>query len=143
MRIAIASDHAGFDYKEKIKKYLEEKKHEVVDFGTDSGERCDYPDFIAPAAGAVANGECDRGVVLGGSGNGEAMAANRIKKVRCAVCWNTESAKMASAHNNANMISLGQRMMDIKTAFAIIDMWLATPFEGGRHIPRIQKLDEI
>jgi ribose 5-phosphate isomerase B len=143
MKIAIASDHAGFEYKEKIKKYLEKKGHEVTDFGTDSDERCDYPDFIAPAAGAVANGECERGIVLGGSGNGEAMAANRIRRVRCAVCWNTKSAKFASAHNNANMISLGQRMMPIKTAYAIIDTWLKTEFEGGRHIPRIEKLDKI
>ncbi len=143
MRIAIASDHAGFTYKEKIKKYLEKKGHEVTDFGTDSDARCDYPDFIAPAAGAVANGECERGIVFGGSGNGEAMAANRIKRVRCAVCWNIKSAKFASSHNKANMISLGQRMMPIKTAYAIIDTWLKTEFEGGRHVPRIEKLDKI
>jgi ribose 5-phosphate isomerase B len=143
MRIAIASDHAGFNYKEKIKKYLEKKGHEITDFGTDSDKRCDYPDFIFPAAGAVANGECERGIVLGGSGNGEAMAANRIKRVRCAVCWNEKSAKLASAHNNANMISMGQRMISIKQAYAIVDAWLSTAFEGGRHIPRIEKLDEI
>jgi ribose 5-phosphate isomerase B len=142
MRIAIASDHAGYKYKEEIKKYLQKKNYEVVDFGTDSEEKCDYPDFIIPAAGAVANGECEKGIVLGGSGNGEAMAANRLKGIRCAVCWNTESAKLASAHNNANMISIGQRMMDLQTAIAIVDTWLLTPFEGGRHIPRIKKLDE-
>ena len=142
MRIAIASDHAGYKYKEEIKKYLQKKNYEVVDFGTDSEEKCDYPDFIIPAAGAVANGECEKGIVLGGSGNGEAMAANRLKGIRCAVCWNTESAKLASAHNDANMISIGQRMMDLKTAIEIVDAWLSTPFEAGRHIPRIKKLDE-
>lgn len=142
MRIAIASDHAGYKYKEEIKKYLQKKNYEVVDFGTDSEENCDYPDFIIPAAGAVANGECEKGIVLGGSGNGEAMAANRLKGIRCAVCWNTEAAKLASAHNNANMISIGQRMMDLQTAIAIVDTWLTTPFEAGRHIPRIKKLDE-
>ncbi len=143
MKIAMASDHAGFAYKEKIKAYLLKKGHEIVDFGTDSEERCDYPDFVAPAAGAVANGECEKGIILGGSGNGEAMAANRIRKVRAAVCWNTESAKLASSHNDANIISLGQRMMDEKTAYDIIDAWLSTPFEGGRHVARIRKLDEI
>jgi len=143
MRIALASDHAGFGYKEKIKKYLEKKGHEVVDFGTDSEERCDYPDFIAPAAGAVANGECEKGIILGGSGNGEAMAANRIRKVRAAVCWNAESAKLAASHNDANIVSLGQRMVNEKTVYDIIEAWLSTPFEGGRHVARIKKLDEI
>jgi len=142
MRIAIASDHAGYKYKEEVKKYLQSKKYEVVDFGTDSEESCDYPDFIFPAAGAIANGECDRGIVFGGSGNGEAMTANKIKGIRCAVCWNVESAKLASSHNNANMIAIGQRMMDLKTAFDIVDAWLTTPFEGGRHIQRIKKMEE-
>lgn len=143
MRIAIASDHAGYKYKEELKKYLHSKKYDVVDFGTDSEEPCDYPDFIFPAAGAVANGECNKGIVLGGTGNGEAIAANKIKGIRCAVCWNVESAKLASSHNNANMISIGQRMMDLKTAIEIVNAWLITPFEGGRHIPRIKKIEEI
>lgn len=143
MKIAIASDHAGYKYKEEIRKYLQSKGYEVIDFGTDSEKSCDYPDFIFPAAGAVANGECDKGIVLGGSGNGEAMAANKIKGIRCAVCWNTESAKLASSHNNANMIAIGQRMMNLQTAIDIVDIWLVTPFEGGRHIPRIKKLEEI
>ncbi|MCX7698277.1 MAG: ribose 5-phosphate isomerase B [Candidatus Goldbacteria bacterium] len=141
MKIAIASDHAGYKYKEEIKKYLQKKNIEVIDFGTDSEQPCDYPDFIFPAAGAVANGECDKGIVLGGSGNGEAMAANKVKGIRCAVCWNLESAKLASAHNNANMISIGQRMIELKTALDIIDTWLNTPFEGGRHIQRIKKME--
>ena len=142
MRIALASDHAGFEYKEKIKAHLIAAGHEVRDFGTNSSQSVDYPDFIRPAARAVATGECERGIVLGGSGNGEAMAANRFRGVRCALCWNVESARMARLHNEANMISLGQRMIPLETALAIVDTWLSTPFEGGRHLPRLRKLDE-
>lgn len=141
MRIAIASDHAGFDYKEKIKQHLTRAGHDVRDFGTGSDESVDYPDFIRPAALAVARGECERGIVLGGSGNGEAMTANRVKGVRCAVGWNAESARLARQHNDANMLSLGQRMMDLEDALTILDTWLRTPFEGGRHISRIRKID--
>jgi len=142
MKIAIASDHAGFTYKEKIKQHLIRAGHDVRDFGTTSDASVDYPDFIRPAALAVARGECERGIVLGGSGNGEAMVANRIKGVRCAVGWNAESARLARQHNDANMLSLGQRMMDLEDALTILDTWLRTPFEGGRHIPRIRKIDE-
>jgi len=142
MKIAIASDHAGFKYKEQIKQHLLALGHDVRDLGTDSDASVDYPDFIRPAAQAVARGECERGIVLGGSGNGEAIAANRIKGVRCAVCWNLETARLARQHNDANMISLGQRMMSLADALAIVDEWLRTPFEGGRHIARIRKLDE-
>ncbi len=142
MKIALASDHAGFEYKERIKQHLLAAGHEVRDFGTDSSQPVDYPDFIRPAARAVASGECERGIVLGGSGNGEAMAANRFRGVRCALCWNLESARMARLHNDANMLSLGQRMMDLQTALAIVDTWLSTPFEGARHLPRLRKLDE-
>ena len=105
-------------------------------------ESVDYPDFIFPAAKAVAEGKFERGIVLGGSGNGEAMAANRIKGIRCAVCWNEKSARLASLHNNANMISLGERMISIDDVYEIIDIWLNTPFEGGRHARRIEKLDQ-
>ena len=143
MKIAIASDHAGFAYKEKIKEHLAHKGHHVVDFGTKSEESVDYPVFIGPAAKAVARGECERGIVLGGSGNGEAMAANRVKGVRCALCWNVESARMARLHNNANMISLGQRMVTLETALQIVDTWLDTSFEGGRHVRRIELLDTL
>src|SRR5688572_5233529 len=101
MRIALGSDHAGFRYKTLVAEHLTKAGHEVVDFGTDSDATVDYPDFIRPAAEAVARGECDRGVVFGGSGNGEAMAANRVPGVRCAVCWNVESARLARAHNDA------------------------------------------
>jgi ribose 5-phosphate isomerase B len=142
MKIAIGSDHAGFAYKEKIKHFLSSLGHEVKDFGTDSEEPVDYPLFIRPVAVAVASGEAERGVVLGGSGNGEAMAANRFKKVRCALCWNVTSARLARQHNDANMISLGQRMLSEDEALEIVRVWLETEFEGGRHTRRIEMLDQ-
>jgi len=142
MKIALASDHAGFEYKQRIKQHLLQLGHEVSDFGTDSTESVDYPDFIRPAAEAVAGGECDRGIVLGGSGNGEAMSANRVRGVRCALCWSEETARLARGHNDANMLSLGQRLLEEATALAIVDAWLQTPFEDGRHRRRIEKLDE-
>lgn len=142
MKIAIGSDHAGYLYKEKIKSFLAELGHDVMDFGTNSEESVDYPLFIRPTAEAVAGGVAERGIVLGGSGNGEAMAANRVRGVRCALCWNEESAKLGRSHNNANMISLGQRMMTEETALEIVRIWLETPFEGGRHERRIKQLDE-
>src|SRR5574338_220940 len=140
MRIAIASDHAGFRYKEMLAAWLRAQGHEVIDFGTSSGASVDYPDFIMPAARAVASGACERGIVLGGSGNGEAMAANRIRGVRCALCWSEESARLARAHNDANALSLGQRMLTEELARAIVAVWLREPFEGGRHVARIAKL---
>jgi ribose 5-phosphate isomerase B len=142
MLIALASDHAGFEYKQEIAKHPQARGHTVRDFGTDSAESCDYPDFILPAARAVARRECERGIVLGGSGNGEAMAANRVVGVRCALCWNAESAKLGRQHNDANVLSLGQRMMTLATALSLVDIWLDTPFEGGRHERRIRKLDQ-
>jgi len=142
MKIAIGSDHAGFQYKEKIKEFLRTLGHDVTDFGTDSEEPVDYPLFCRPVALAVARGEVDRGIVLGGSGNGEAMTANRVRGVRCALCWNTESARLGRVHNDANVISLGQRMMSEVEALEIVRVWLHTEFEGGRHIRRIQMLDE-
>src|SRR5947209_2770310 len=141
MKIAIGSDHAGFQYKEKIKEFLRTLGHDVTDFGTDSEEPVDYPLFIRPVALAVASSEAERGVVLGGSGNGEAMAANRVKKVRCALCWNVATARLARQHNDANVISLGQRMLSEEEALEIVRVWLETDFEGGRHLRRIQLLD--
>ena len=141
MRIAIASDHAGYEYKEAIKALLAERGHEPVDFGTDSDESCDYPLFIRPAAEAVASGDCERGIVLGGSGNGEAIVANRVAGVRCALCWSRESAEMGRRHNNANAISIGQRMVSLETALDIVATWLDTPFDGGRHARRIAQID--
>jgi len=142
MKIAIGSDHAGFDYKQKIKAFLSSQGHAVADFGTDSEAAVDYPVFIRPVALAVARGDAQRGVVLGGSGNGEAMAANRVRGVRCALCWNVESARLARQHNDANVISLGQRMITEAVALEIVQAWLDTPFEGGRHLRRITLLDQ-
>jgi ribose 5-phosphate isomerase B len=141
MKIALGTDHAGFQYKEQIKVFLTAAGHEVVDFGTHSPETTDYPLFIRPAAEAVGSGRCDRGIVLGGSGNGEAITANRVRGVRCALCWNIETARLARAHNDANMISLGQRMIPLETALGIVKVWLETPFEGGRHLRRIEMID--
>lgn len=141
MRISIASDHAGYRYKEEIKGLLAARGHEVADFGTDSEDSCDYPRFVRPAAQAVAAGDCERGIVLGGSGNGEAMCANRIRGVRCALCWDETTARLAREHNDANMISLGQRLIPLETALAVVEVWLAVPFEGGRHVRRIELLD--
>ena len=143
MKIALASDHAGYDYKEEIKVFLAAAGHEVVDFGTDSEESVDYPLFIRPAAEAVARGECDRAIVLGGSGNGEAMVSNRVQGVRCALCWDERTARLAREHNDANALSLGQRLISRETALAIVKTWLETPFEGGRHVRRIQMIDQI
>jgi ribose 5-phosphate isomerase B len=141
MTIAIGSDHAGFQYKEKIRAWLEAAGHTVTDFGTHSEEPVDYPLFIRPVAEAVAAGKVERGIVLGGSGNGEAIVSNRVKGIRCAVCWNAESARLGRQHNNANIISLGQRMMNVDTALEIVKVWLDTPFEGGRHQRRIELID--
>jgi ribose 5-phosphate isomerase B len=142
MKIAIGSDHAGFRYKEAIKDYLLGQGHEVQDFGTAAAEPpVDYPLFIRPVAEAVASGAAERGIVLGGSGNGEAIVANRVRGVRCALCWNAESARLGRQHNDANVISLGERMMTRDTALDIVRIWLATPFEGGRHLRRLALID--
>ena len=141
MRIALGSDHAGFRYKERLRLLLAERGHETVDFGTTSEEPVDYPAFVRPVAEAVARGDVERGVVLGGSGNGEAMVANRVPGVRCALCWNVESARLGRAHNDANVISLGERMIAPDDLEPILDAWLTTPFEGGRHVRRIRQID--
>jgi ribose 5-phosphate isomerase B len=141
MKIAIGSDHAGFGYKEMLKAYLTSQGHEVKDFGTHSTEPVDYPIFIRPVAVAVSRGEFERGIVLGGSGNGEAIVANRVPGVRCALCWNTESARLARAHNDANALSIGERMVSETEALAILETWMTTPFEGGRHLKRIRLID--
>jgi ribose 5-phosphate isomerase B len=141
MKIGIGSDHAGYEYKEAIKTWLKSIGHQVKDFGTDSNKSVDYPRFIRPVAHAVAEGRCERGIVLGGSGNGEAMVANRVRGIRCALCWNQDSARLGREHNDANMISLGQRMMTEEMALEIVRIWLETPFEGGRHERRIAQID--
>jgi ribose 5-phosphate isomerase B len=140
IKIALGSDHAGFSYKEAIKEHLQTKGYETKDFGTFSVESVDYPDFIRPAAEAVSQGLCDFGIVLGGSGNGEAIAANKVAGVRCALCWSVETAKLAKQHNNANVISIGERLISLELAFTIVDSWLESDFEGGRHLRRIEML---
>jgi ribose 5-phosphate isomerase B len=143
MRVAIGSDHAGFGYKQLIVKHLEVEGHECTDFGTHSDASVDYPDFIVPVARAVAAGEYERGIVLGGSGNGEAIAANKVRGIRCALCWNDQTAELSRRHNDANMLSIGERTISAEQALSIVDVWLATPFDGGRHTPRVQKVDAI
>ena len=142
MKIAIGSDHAGFKYKEKIKQYLKDNGYELHDFGAYSDASVDYPLFVRPVAKAVVKGEYNRGIVIGGSGNGEAIVANRVKGIRCALCWNTESALLARKHNDANMLSMGQRMLSQKEAIEILKTWLETPFDGGRHLRRIKQIDQ-
>ncbi|MCX5634730.1 MAG: ribose 5-phosphate isomerase B [Planctomycetota bacterium] len=142
MKIAIASDHAGFSFKEQIKTFLIEKGDEVMDFGTYSPEPCDYPDFVRPAAQSVAAGEFKCGIVIGGTGNGEAIAANKVPGIRCIVAWDVRSARLGREHNDANVLSIGERMMSIQNAMEIVDVWLKTPFEGGRHQDRINKIEK-
>jgi ribose 5-phosphate isomerase B len=142
MKIAIASDHAGFQYKEQLRALLADWGHEVHDFGAYSAETVDYPVFIRPAAEALARGEFERAIVLGGSGNGEAIVANRVRGVRCAYCWSVETARLGRQHNDANCISMGERLIPFELAEEIVRTWLATPFEGGRHTRRIQLIDE-
>jgi ribose 5-phosphate isomerase B len=141
MRIAIGSDHAGYLYKTVLVAWLREQGHDVMDLGTDSTAAVDYPLFIRPVALAVARGEAERGIVLGGSGNGEAIVANRVPGVRCALTWSVESARLGRQHNNANVISIGERLTDRAILIPIVETWLATPFEGGRHQRRIDEID--
>jgi ribose 5-phosphate isomerase B len=145
MKIALGSDHAGYTYKEAIKAMLLAEGHEVKDCGTFSPDMVDYPLFIRPAAEAVANGACERAIVLGGSGNGEAIVANKVKGVRCALCWNEATAKASREHNDANVLSIGERMITEEMALAIVRTFLATPFDpaagGGRHARRIAMIE--
>ena len=141
LKIAIGLDQAGFRYKEKIKELLAAEGIGVEDFGTHGEDQVDYPLYIRPAAEAVAKGECDLGIVLGGSGNGEAIVANKVRGIRCALCWNEESARLAREHNDANVISIGQRMVSLETALAIVETWLHARFQGGRHKKRIAEIE--
>ena len=141
MRIAIGSDHAGFEHKALLGDALRARGIEVRDFGTDSAAPVDYPAFIRPVALAVAAGECERGIVLGGSGNGEAIVANRVPGIRCTVCWSAESARLARAHNDSNVLAMGQRLVPPALALEILEIWLTTEFEGGRHARRLAQID--
>ncbi len=143
MKIALACDHAGYEYKTRLIDVLTRKGYTVVDFGTDSTERVDYPDYIYPAAQAVASRQCDRGIVLGGSGNGEAIVANRLVGVRCALCYDKETARLATEHNKANMISIGERLTEWEDVLDIIQTWLTCRFQAGRHSRRIKKIDSM
>ena len=142
MKIALGTDHAGFRFKEVVKRHLTEAGHAVLDFGTDSEASVDYPDFVGPAAEAVAHGEADLGVVFGGSGNGEAIVANKVPGVRCGLCWNRESARLTKLHNNANVIALGGRMVPEEEVIPIVETWLTTLYEGGRHANRLAKVHQ-
>ena len=139
--ISIGSDHAGFRLKSPIRQLLKARGHTILDFGCMSEDSCDYPDHVRPAAQAVASGKADLGIVLGGSGNGEAIVANKEKGVRCGVCWNTWSAIMTKEHNNANCIAIGARSVSEQSALEIVTAWLDAKFKGGRHDRRISKIE--
>lgn len=143
MRVAIASDHAGYRLKEELKALLRELGHEVRDFGTHSDHPVDYPDFVVPAAEAVSRGDCERGIVVGGSGNGEAMVANKVIGIRCALCHDVTTARLARAHNDANMLAIGQRIVGGEVAKDLVRAWLEAPFAGGRHQRRLEKLAAV
>ncbi|MBD5229724.1 MAG: ribose 5-phosphate isomerase B [Bacteroidales bacterium] len=138
--IAICSDHAGFELKSIIEGYLEADNKEYRDFGTDSAESCDYPDYAHPCALAVESGQCYPGIAMCGSGNGIAMTLNKHQGIRAAICWTPELARLARAHNNANVLVLPARFITPVEALAIVDAFLETPFEGGRHQRRIDKI---
>ena len=138
-KIAIACDHAGFEYKEIIKKHLE-AQYEVKDFGTFSKDSVDYPDFVHPAADSIEQGKNELGILICGSGNGVQMTANKHQKIRCALCWMPELAGLARQHNDANMLALPARYIASQLALDIVDLFLTTPFEGGRHQNRVEKI---
>lgn len=142
MRVALGGDHAGVILKADIARLLLELGHEVRDFGTNSPQPVDYPDFCIPVAEAVARGEAERGIIFGGTGNGEAISANKVIGIRCAVVHDVTTSRLARSHNDANMISLGARIVGSEVAKEIVRTFLSTPFEGGRHIPRIDKIHQ-
>ena len=143
MKIALAADHGGLNLKNAIKAYLKEKGYEISDFGTDSTESCDYPDFALPAAEAVASGECQRGIVICSTGIGVSIVANKVKGVRCAHCHDTYCAEFTRRHNDANMLALGEKVVGEGYALEIVKTFLYTEFEGGRHQRRVDKITAI
>ncbi|MGQ0744261.1 MAG: ribose 5-phosphate isomerase B [Acidimicrobiales bacterium] len=143
MRVAVASDHAGFRLKSVISQHLVAGGHEVIDMGTDSDASVDYPAFCAAAGRAVSRGDADLGVVMGGSGQGEAIAANKVHGVRAALCLDEYTARLARQHNDANVLALGARIVAEAMALNILDLFMATRFEGARHQPRIDQLSDI
>jgi ribose 5-phosphate isomerase B len=143
MRVAIAADHAGFPLKDPIIGWVRDLGHEPVDFGTDSTAPIDYPDVIAPASRAVAAGECDRGIVLGGSGTGEAIVANKIDGIRCVEAADPVTARLGRAHNDANVLSMGARIVGVEIARACVEAFLTAGFDGGRHAARVAKITDL
>lgn len=143
MKIAIGADHAGFTLKQHLVKTLADLGHEVLDLGTDSEESVDYPPICAAVGQAVASGEADRGIVLGGSGQGEQIAANKVRGVRAALCNDLYTARLSREHNDANVLSMGGRIVATGLADEILTLWLATDFEGGRHSRRLAQIEEI
>ncbi|TRW22166.1 ribose 5-phosphate isomerase B [Flavobacterium zepuense] len=140
MKISIGNDHAGPDYKKAIVKHLEAKGIEVINHGTDTTDSVDYPDFVHPVATDVENGAVDLGIIICGSGNGAAITANKHQKIRAALCWTKEISALARQHNNANIISIPARYTSIQQAIEMVDTFLDTPFEGGRHQTRVDKM---
>jgi ribose 5-phosphate isomerase B len=140
MKIAIGGDHAAVTYKAAIIKKLESLGHQVENFGTDSGDSVDYPDHIHPVANRVEEGDCDLGIIICGSGNGAAMTANKHQGIRAALCWNKELTALARSHNNANILSLPARFISEHQALDMVETFLNTPFEGGRHQRRVDKI---
>ena len=140
-RIGLASDHAGYIYKQKLIRNLENEGYQTRDFGCDSEKSCDYPDYAHPLAGAVQKGEVNMGISLCGSGNGINMVVNKYRGVRSAICWNKELARLARAHNDANICALPARFISYRDAIEIIRIFIDTPFDGGRHLRRIKKID--
>jgi ribose 5-phosphate isomerase B len=143
MKIAIGSDHAGFPVKEDLKKALAARGHDVLDVGTHSIERTDYPDYAHLVGKAVAGGRAERGILVCATGIGVCIAANKVPGVRAALPYSEETARLSRAHNDSNVLCLGGRTMDMDLATKMLDAWLATPFDGGRHKPRVDKLEKI
>ena len=141
MRIAIGGDHAGFQYKERLIKHLEAQGHDIQDFGPNTDDSVDYPDHVHPLASSIASEDCDLGILICGSGNGVAMTANKHENVRAALCWNTELAALARQHNNANVICLAARFLAYEYAEGLVDTFVDTAFEGGRHERRVNKIN--
>lgn len=141
MKLVLASDHGGYELKEEIKKHLQENGYDFEDIGTHSTESVDYPEYGRAAAEMIAQGKADKGILCCGTGIGISLAANKVKGIRCANVSDTFSAKMSRAHNNANMLSLGGRVVGVGLALEIVDAWLNTEFEGGRHQRRVDKIE--
>ena len=143
MKISIGSDHGAFAMKEHLKQYLTEQGHQVVDCGTYSTDSCDYADFAKAAAQLVASGDCDRGIVMCTTGIGISIAANKVRGIRCALCSEPLSAEMTRRHNDANMLAMGEKVVGVGYALEIVETFLTTEFEGGRHQRRVDKITAI